>query len=47
MVKRVGVALVAILVALSLTGLAFAAVKHVTGEVVSVNKAMNTIVVLS
>ena len=45
MMKRVGVALVAILVALSLTGLAFAAVKHVTGEVVSVNKTMNTIVV--
>lgn len=45
MVKRVGVALVAILVALSLSGLAFAAVKHVTGEVVSVNKAMKTIVV--
>ena len=45
MVKRVGVALVATLVALSLTGLAFAAVKHVTGEVVSVNTAVNTIVV--
>jgi hypothetical protein len=45
MTKRVGVAIVAILVALSLTGLAFAAVKHVTGEVVSVNNAMNTIVV--
>jgi hypothetical protein len=45
MMKRVGVALVAILVALSLTGLAFAAVKHVTGEVVSVNTAMKTIVV--
>lgn len=45
MVKRVGVTLVAILVALSLTGLAFAAAKHVTGEVVSVNKAMKTIVV--
>ena len=45
MVKRVGVALVAILVALSLTGLALAAVKHVTGEVVSVDMAMKTIVV--
>ena len=45
MIKRVGAALVAILVALSLTGLAFAAVKHVTGELVLVNKAMNTLVV--
>ncbi|MBI4380955.1 MAG: hypothetical protein HY574_07165 [candidate division NC10 bacterium] len=45
MMKRAGAALVAILVALSLTGLAFAAVKHVTGELVSVNNAMNTLVV--
>ena len=45
MMKRVGAAFVAILVALSLTGLAFAAVKHVTGELVLVNKAMNTLVV--
>lgn len=43
--KRVAVAFVAILVALSLTGVAFAAVKHVTGQVVSVNKTMNTLVV--
>jgi hypothetical protein len=45
MKRKIGIGLVAVLVALSLTSLSFAAVKQATGEVVSINQAMKSIVV--
>jgi len=47
MMKRVGVTLTIVAVALSLTALAFAAAKQVSGEVVMVNPDLKTLVVRS
>ncbi len=47
MMKRVGAALTIVAVALSLTALAFAAAKQVSGEVVMVDPSLTTLVVRS
>jgi Cu/Ag efflux protein CusF len=45
MLKRMGIAFAVIAVSLSLAGLAVAAVKQVSGEVVTVNPDLKTIVI--